>query len=229
MPFVRLLATRLQRFSVASARSLLNASSTWCRPHLRSLNRVLLLCMCLLAVAVVGRAMTGARGAAEPVELDGMLAPIRDIVSVGAAIVAGISSYYVFLRGRTLQPRAAVRITLREVSVAQCVAIVRFNIRNIGRIRLSLLEGQSSCSRGEVGAGSVKFQPMHHDSDILRSYRKTGELLELEPGDEINIDTPIVVRDAPKALILIRAVFTVNKREYKENAIFCLENAEGYK
>jgi hypothetical protein len=152
-----------------------------------------------------------------------------NIISILAIFAAGLWSYYVFLRGRTFKPRAKIQITLQEVSGLHSIAIFRFRVENIGGTKLSSLRGQAQFFVGETKDDKIVFIPIFIDEDILRNYRVVpDEFLSLEPGDEINIDTPILIKNFAKSILMVKSVFEVNKgRVYKENSIFCLDNAGG--
>lgn len=145
----------------------------------------------------------------------------RDVASVVAVSVAGLWSYYVSAKGRTFAPRAKLQIALHDISSHHGAAIIRFTVTNIGRTKLSSLKGRARYFIGEGTSQGTIFIPMYLDKDVLRHYREPGTSLILEPGDEINIDTPLLIKDFSQALLLVKSVFEVNdRRAYKENAIF---------
>ena len=152
---------------------------------------------------------------------------LRDFLNIFGIIIAGLWSYYIFIKGRTFAPRARLSINVKEVSPTHQMAIVRFKIENIGKTKLSPLKGRAQYFLGHVDKDQIVFCPFYGDSNLLQSYHEADESLILEPGDEINVDTPIFIGNTPNALLMVKCIFEVSEhRSYKENSVFCLNTSE---
>ncbi len=196
--------------------------------HQRAVNWFLAGTSCVLALIFAGRPIARIFDSRDLDKLLNATGLLRDTASIVAITVAGLWSYYVFVRGRTFAPRARLQVNLREVSSDHSAAIIRFALTNIGRIKLSSLKGHALYFTGERTSNGIVFKPVDLDVDLLKHYRGPCTSLMLEPGGEINIDASLVIKDFPRALLLVKSVFKVNEqRTYKENAIFCLDNTGG--
>jgi hypothetical protein len=165
---------------------------------------------------------------------------LRDLVSVLAIILAGVWTYYVFIRGRTFQPRLDVTVTLKNPP--NCVidiGIVRFTLKNIGKTKVVPVRGSASFLWGEVSDGVVKYTPAFVNDDLLGDYRLKEPEIFLEPGDNMNIDVPLNIGDAPMnsgnsfpnvVLVKIHSQFWAGKkRRYQDISVLKIEDKrEGY-
>jgi len=148
----------------------------------------------------------------------------RDIFYMAAICVAGLWTYYIFIKGRTFEPRARLSISLKDLSDANALAIIRFTITNIGKVKLSSLKGQARYFIGKEDQYGIIYAPYFIEEDLLRNYRERYEDTVLEPGDEINIDTPLIINGINNSLLMIKSIFEVSEyRFYKENCMFFIQ------
>ena len=149
---------------------------------------------------------------------------LRDAFYMLAIFIAGLWTYYIFIKGRTFEPKAKLVIGLKDLLKEKNIAIVRFTVINIGKVKLTSLRGQARYFLVNSDQQGILYIPYGIDVDILRNYREFNEDIVLEPGDEINIDMPLLVKGVENSALMVKSVFEVSEsRAYKENTVFLVQ------
>ncbi|OHB62352.1 MAG: hypothetical protein A2Y76_00280 [Planctomycetes bacterium RBG_13_60_9] len=155
----------------------------------------------------------------------------KDVILTGATIVAGIWSYYVFIKGRTFRPRLSINVRMHYVcGRRRDVAVVRVSIRNEGRTRIRPALAQAAFSYGILSEnGVVEFRPFHVVENMLDEYYRRTERFALEPQDEMHIDVPVplsltmgselLTQDTTIGIHVKIKVWDIGYRCWQENAI----------
>ena len=161
-------------------------------------------------------------------------AVIRNIIYTLAAIVAGVWTYYTFVKGRTFKPKVTVSVNLKSVSGEYNeIAIISVKFRNDGKSKVRPLSAPTEfykLVRRNSGIDYVKF---HTIDNILSEYYLDHEKWHLEPKDEMNIDFPLILnsidgsgnaKDGMRSLVMVKVLF-VDKylNAWKEHSILNTE------
>lgn len=116
---------------------------------------------------------------------------LRDLVYITAIIIAGVWSYYVFVRGRTFQPRLRLAITRKDiVACRDPMTIVTFRFENIGKSKITEFSVQADffgIAFQKEGEGQTSTL-IDHIADLLKPYREHASDIILEPGDTLTVD-----------------------------------------
>lgn len=158
---------------------------------------------------------------------------IRDAIYSIAVIVAGVWTYYIFMRGRTLKPR--MRIIISFVAMAGSnndIAVVRIRTTNVSNVRIRPIAIQVTFCFGQYGSERVEFKRFDFLDNVLSQYYDPQERCHLEPKDDMNFDVTTYVGDSKlnndgKAisprLLLVKVLLVDGKlRAWKENCILTL-------
>ena len=194
---------------------------SWYRKHRVTVNRVLLSVLVILLCAMLFRMFAYDALVNNSSDISKVSTILRDFFYMSAISIAGIWSYYTFVKGRTFEPRAKLAVSLKEVSSKKDLAIFRITITNIGKVKLSSLRGEARFYLGAKDKYGVIYAPYYIEPNVLRNYYNPNIDLILEPGDEINIDTPLIIDGVSNSMLMVNSVFEVGEsRIYKENSMF---------
>lgn len=156
---------------------------------------------------------------------------VRNIAYISAIAFAGAWTYYAYIRGRTFQPRLMINIKLIDMcGQNNDVAIVRFTVTNIGKVKVAPLQGCATIQYGYLDNGEVKFSLIEKVEDIFKYYYENENDLFLEPESKVNIDWAIVclaIRNSGSKenngvhILMVKAeILVAKKRLYQEITLF---------
>lgn len=155
---------------------------------------------------------------------------LRNTVYTVAIIVGGLWWYYAFIKGRLFHSRLIIKISLKGVvGINNEIAIVNFNLRNIGKSRFMINSGSANFYYGFLKDNKVEYIHLEEMKNLLLLYNKDGIPAWIEPEDEANIDICLSLNIIQKEigqicqsnlLLRIDSIFSMGKgSSHKENTI----------
>jgi hypothetical protein len=159
---------------------------------------------------------------------------IKNLISIVAIIIGATWSYYLFIKGRTFNPRISISTKLRFICGEQKeIAVIRIKFRNRGRIKIRPLSAPVMCYYATFNIDSTPCYFKFFDiKNVLAGYLIERTKIILEPQDEITIDLPVTLTFRTnyrehQPFILLKAFFIdTNWKSWEEHTILNLEKAK---
>jgi hypothetical protein len=160
----------------------------------------------------------------------------RNLFTMIAIFIAGVWSYYVFIKGRTFKPKLNMDISLgQKFGINEENSIIKCKILNSGKIRIKPLYVKAKFYYGQIQDSHISYIQFDENENILNGCYEPNETIFLEPQDEMNIDFCLftgkikkdVNKDCLNSIIMIRLYFVDAKYHvWKETALLCIDNGK---
>jgi hypothetical protein len=158
----------------------------------------------------------------------------RDALAIVGILIAGLWTYYQFIKGRTFKPKLKIDINLQDVLSG--FAIVRCKLENVGKIGIRPNFVRAKLYRGVNDGGKIQYVQFDQKENILEdSTFNTGERFFLEPQDQLQLDFEVFVKpylqgegEPNVPIMLVRLAFVdSNYFVWQQSSILALESKSG--
>lgn len=124
---------------------------------------------------------------------------LKSVLSVIALFIAGLWTYYKFIKGRTFSPKLAINISVMEnKDTTRSIVLVRIKLENVSNVRIGPRSATVKFDYGAPRDGQIEYKSLNEEQDLLSFYYSNNEIFHVEPKDVMTIDVPVVTDEILK-------------------------------